>query len=74
MTLSELLPAIGRLTLDEKWQFMDELHEDLYAQEPGPAFADLHDLLEARIREFEVDPSLARPWTEVRQRLHASLK
>jgi putative addiction module component (TIGR02574 family) len=67
--IAETIPAIGKLTEDEKWLLIEELTEEL-SSKPGayPVRADHVALLEQRFAEYRKDPSTASTWEEVKRR------
>jgi putative addiction module component (TIGR02574 family) len=68
----EHIPEVQRLSADEKWKLIDELWNELLPSaeiEPRP---EIVALLDQRMREYRADPSLGRPWAEVKARLRAA--
>jgi hypothetical protein len=80
MTLTELLPAVGSLTEDEKWQLFDELREELMPeQELGEdnttTIADqIHRSLEAQFQDYLLRPESASTLEEVRRKMRQGRK
>jgi hypothetical protein len=64
----ERFPEIQKLTEPEKFQLYDELGHLLATDEPVTD-PDILAVLEHRHAEYLNDPSSARPWSEVRDRL-----
>ena len=74
--IAERLPALMSFSNEEKWQVVMELQDELIADDPmmqEPLKSEMVRVLEERLREYEADPSVASPWSEVRQRLQSAL-
>ena len=66
MTLSELLPSIGELSLDEKWQLMDGLWHELAEPDNTTEISEeIHSVLEARYQNYLLNPSSGSSVEEV---------
>jgi putative addiction module component (TIGR02574 family) len=66
------VPAVQQLSRDEKWELIDELWQQLLPppdHEPRP---EIVALLEARMKEYQQDPSQGSPWSEAKARLRAA--
>jgi putative addiction module component (TIGR02574 family) len=68
----EKMPEVKRLSADEKWLLIDELWRELLPPPQQEPQAEIVALLEARMVSFRKDPSLASPWSEVKERLRAA--
>ena len=63
-------PELARLSSDEMKQLaLEILDESFDAEKPDPAIIAI---LEQRRRQFDADPSTARNWAEVRDRILGS--
>jgi len=76
--ITELLPGFEKLTREQKWLLVEEVQQQLLAEEEDttmqePLRSEIVRSLEAKIKEYEADPSLASPWSEVRKRLQSAL-
>ena len=68
----EQVPAVQKLSAEEKWQLIDELWQELLpppSREPQP---EIVRLLESRLAEYRSNPAAAAPWAEVKARLRAA--
>ena len=68
----EKLPTVSELSDADKWQLIDELWTGLL---PPPSYtpsAETVAMLEARLAEYHLDPTVAAPWAEAKKRLRAS--
>ena len=68
----EQVPAVQRLSPDEKWQLIDELWEELLPRSDSEPQPEILALLEGRMAEYRKNPTLAAPWAEVKARLRAA--
>jgi putative addiction module component (TIGR02574 family) len=76
--IAELLPGLEKLTREQKWLLVEEIQQELLTGEEDvtiqePLRSEIVQALEARVKEYEADPSLGSPWSEVRKRLQAAL-
>lgn len=76
--IAELVPTFDKLTHEEKWLLMEEMQQRLLEEENDatlkePLRSEIVGVLEARLKEYEADPSLASPWSEVRRRLQSAI-
>lgn len=71
----ERIPAIEALSTDDQRQLLDELWNRL-ADVDAEVISDdpVHALLEERMEECRANPTIASPWSEVRERLRKALK
>ncbi len=70
--IAETIPAIQMLSTEDKLLLAAELWRevaDLTPEEPNPAIAGM---LQARVREYEADPSKVSTWEEVKERMRTS--
>ena len=62
----EQVPAVQRLSPDEKWQLIDELWEELLPRSDSEPQPEILALIEGRMAEYRKNPALAAPWAEVK--------
>jgi putative addiction module component (TIGR02574 family) len=68
----EKVPAVKRLTRDEKWLLIEELWQELLPLPEQPPSPEIVALLDARMEAFRRDPATASPWAEVKARWRAA--
>ena len=68
----ERFPELLKLSDDERIQLSEELSGTVFLDEPVTDPAIIAEL-ERRMEEYRRDPSLGRPWSEVRARVRESL-
>ena len=66
------VPAVQRLSPDEKWQLIDELWQELLPRPDSEPQPEILALLEDRLAEYRNNPAMAAPWAEVKARLRAA--
>jgi putative addiction module component (TIGR02574 family) len=76
--IAELLPGLEKLSREQKWLLVEEIQQELLTEEGDvtmqePLRSEMARSLEAKVKEYEADPSLASPWSEVRKRLQGAL-
>jgi putative addiction module component (TIGR02574 family) len=71
--ITERIPALAQLSVQEKLLLASELWDEVIAQgEDIPVSQHILDELDRRMEEYRRDPSTASPWEEVKQRIRAS--
>ena len=71
--IAETIPALERLSSDEKLLLVSELWDEVTAQRSDvPVSQNLLDELDRRMEEFRRDPTVATTWGEAKQRIRAS--
>ena len=68
----EQVPAVQRLSPDEKWQLIDELWQELLPRSDSAPQPEILARLEDRLAEHRNNPALAAPWAEVKARLRTA--
>jgi putative addiction module component (TIGR02574 family) len=68
------MPDVQRLSRDEKWTLIQELWRELLPNEDHEPRPEIVELLDARMAEFQRDPSAGSPWAEAKLRLRAARK
>ena len=68
-----MLEELKKLPSADKLQIIDELWESVPAEDI-PVPQEVIDEMERRYEDCQRHPGLARPWTEVEQRLRAKLQ
>ena len=74
MTAAALRAELMKLSTAERLELVEELWDSIAADsegEPFPVSPEQQEELRRRLRELEMHPERARPWSEVRQRLWA---
>ena len=66
------VPAVQKLSAEEKWQLIDELWQQLLPPAIPEPQAEIVHLLESRLGEYRENPAMAAPWAEVKARLRAA--
>jgi len=66
------VPAVQKLSAEEKWQLIDELWQQLLPPANPEPQAEIVRLLESRLAEYRKNPAMAAPWAEVKARLRAA--
>jgi putative addiction module component (TIGR02574 family) len=75
--IAELLPGLEKLTREQKWQLVEELEEELMADDPTmhePLKSEIVRLLESRHDQFLAHPETASTVEQVSQRMRAQKK
>jgi hypothetical protein len=58
--IAETIPALGQLSLEEKWLLANELIAEVEDQQAAlPSSPEIQAIVEKRFAEFECDPSTA---------------
>lgn len=58
--IAETIPALGQLSLEEKWLLANELIAEVEDQQEAlPGSPEIQSIVEKRFAEFELDPSTA---------------
>ena len=71
--IAETIPALERLSSEEKLLLVSELWDEITAQQNHiPVSQTLLDELDRRMEEFRRDPAAATTWDEAKQRIRAS--
>jgi putative addiction module component (TIGR02574 family) len=68
----EQVPAVQKLSADEKWQLIEELWQELLPPPGRGPQPEIVRLLESRLAEYRDNPATAAPWVEVKARLRAA--
>lgn len=68
--MSTLLEQALRLPADDRRKLADDLYDSIDRDVDGFELSDEQKTeIDRRLAEYEKDPSIARPWEEVRERL-----
>jgi len=68
--MSTLLEQALRLPADDRRKLADDLYDSIDRDVDGFELSDEQKAeIDRRLAEYEKDPSIARPWEEVRERL-----
>ena len=68
----EQVPAVQRLSPDEKWQLIDERWQELLPRPDSEPRPEILALLEGRMAAYRKNPALAAAWAKVKARLRAA--
>lgn len=69
MTIAETIPAIGRLTPEEKLKLASELWEENVERISSPETeAAMEKLLTERLEDYEADPDAVISWENLRRK------
>jgi putative addiction module component (TIGR02574 family) len=72
--IAERLPELLSFTNEEKWQLIDELQDELLADDPTmqePLKGEIIAELERRYQHYLAHPESAVPWEEVSRKMKA---
>ncbi len=73
VVIAETIPALERLSSEEKLLLVSELWDEVTAHHSDvPVSQKLLDELDRRMEEFRRDPATATTWDEAKQRIRAS--
>jgi hypothetical protein len=70
--VKDRIPALATLTVDEKWQLMAELEDEVMAGDPTeqePFKSEIVHLLETRYQHYLSHPETASSWEDVSKRM-----
>ena len=72
IVIIETLPEVVKLSLEEKRQLADELFDEVEGSTHNELRPVIVALLNARMEQYQRDPSSAKPWSEVRKAINLS--
>ncbi len=75
--IAELVPVLEKLTREQKWQLVDELQDQLLADDPTeqePLKSEIIAEFDRRYQHYLEHPETAVPWDEVSRRMKAQRK